>query len=123
MQWKTDQHLMASQLWYLQCCLRNRALSVQASSMQKDQSIRQLNAKIIQAERDSKKAQDKFQEEKVLLTNRETELLKAKADVGINHSFCKPQSQRYACSAYPRPCRLELHCHIVTPVMSYTHMG
>lgn len=80
--WETDQHLMASQWWYLQCCLGNRALSVQATSVQKDQSIRQLNAKVIQAERDLRRAQDKFQEEKVLLTNRETELLKAKADVG-----------------------------------------
>ncbi len=63
--------------------LENKALSVQATSVQKDQSIRQLNTKINQAERDLKRAQDKFQEEKVLLTNRETELLKAKADVGI----------------------------------------
>jgi len=69
-----------------------QGLSVQATSVQKDQSIRQLNAKISQAERDLKRAQDKFQEEKVLLTNRETELLKAKADVGIDQSFCKPQS-------------------------------
>lgn len=66
---------------------------MQATSVQKDQSIRQLNAKISQAERDLKRAQDKFQEEKVLLTNRETELLKAKADVGIHQSFySKPQS-------------------------------
>ena len=85
-QWKSDQHPMANQWWYLQCSLGNRALSVQATSVQKDQSIRQLNAKISQAERDLKTAQVKFQEEKVLLTNRETELLKAKADVGIHHS-------------------------------------
>lgn len=77
---------MANQWWYLRRCLGNRALSVQAASVQKDQSIRQLNAKTSQAERDLKRAQDKFQEEKVLLTNRETELLKAKADVGIRQS-------------------------------------
>ena len=62
------------------------ALSVQATSVQKDQSIRQLNDNISRAERELKRAQDKFQEEKVLLTNRETELLKAKADVGIHQS-------------------------------------
>ena len=77
---------MAHQWWYLRRCLANMALSVQAASVQKDQSIRQLNAKISQAERDLKRAQDKFQEEKMLLTNRETELLKAKADVGICQS-------------------------------------
>lgn len=56
-------------------------LCMQATSMRKDQSISQLNVKIRQAESELKKAQDRFQEEKVLLTNRETELLKAKADV------------------------------------------
>ncbi|KAL0027004.1 hypothetical protein WJX79_008085 [Trebouxia sp. C0005] len=69
--------------------LQNQQVQMQATSVQKDQSIRQLNAKISQAERDLKRAQDKFQEEKVLLTNRETELLKAKADSIAVHEELK----------------------------------
>ncbi|KAL0050131.1 hypothetical protein WJX82_004900 [Trebouxia sp. C0006] len=69
--------------------LQNQQVQMQATSVQKDQSIRQLNAKVIQAERDLRRAQDKFQEEKVLLTNRETELLKAKADSIAVHEELK----------------------------------
>ncbi|DBA95077.1 TPA: hypothetical protein ACH3X1_002590 [Trebouxia sp. C0004] len=69
--------------------LQNQQVQMQAMSVQKDQSIRQLNARISQAERDLKRAQDKFQEEKVQLTNRETELLKAKADSIAVHEELK----------------------------------
>lgn len=55
--------------------------SMQSASSRKDSSILQLNSRISQGEKDLKRAQDKFQEEKTLLTNREADLLKAKADV------------------------------------------
>lgn len=84
---KTEEHTHGKSVLVLAMMSWEQGLSVQATSVQKDQSIRQLNAKISQAERDLKRAQDKFQEEKVLLTNRETELLKARADVGIHQSF------------------------------------
>lgn len=54
---------------------------LQGTNVRKDQSITQLSSRLTMTERDLKSSQDRFQEEKKLLTSREEELLKAKAEV------------------------------------------
>lgn len=63
---------------------------VQASNVRKEQSITQLSSRLTKTERDLtkterdlKSSQTRFQEEKNLLTSREEELLKAKAEVRL----------------------------------------
>ena len=55
----------------------------QASASAKDRSISQMTQKINQIERDLKKSQNQFADEKSRLISREAELLKAKADVSV----------------------------------------
>ncbi len=74
-------------------------LRLQAENVKKDHSITQLSARITQAEKDRKKAVDQFQEEKTLLTNREAELLKAKADVRPRHDCMERSNDCHHCLA------------------------
>ena len=66
------------------CMIRQQSgliVDVQATNVRKDQTITQLTSRLTKMERDLKSAQTRFQEEKKLLTSREEELLKAKAEV------------------------------------------
>ena len=69
-----------------QACIREAhsaepSQCLQASSTTKDTNIIQLNLRISQVQRDLKKSENQFADEKSRLTSREAELLKAKADV------------------------------------------
>lgn len=66
---------------------------MQATSVRKDQTITQVTSRLTKMERDLKSAQTRFQEEKKLLTIREEELLKAKAEVGLS-LYCNPAACR-----------------------------
>ena len=67
---------------------------MQANNVRKEQSITQLGSRLTKTERDLKSSQTRFQEEKKLLTSREEELLKAKAEVRLRLDAALP------CSAY-----------------------
>lgn len=56
-------------------------VDMQATNVRKDQTITQISSRLTKTERDLKSSQARFQEEKKLLTSREEELLKAKAEV------------------------------------------
>lgn len=60
---------------------------MQATNVRKDQTITQISSRLTKTERDLKSSQARFQEEKKLLTTREEELLKAKAEVKAS-SIC-----------------------------------
>lgn len=64
-------------------------VDMQATNVRKDQTITQISSRLTKTERDLKSSQAKFQEEKKLLTSREEELLKAKAEVTTS-MCCSP---------------------------------
>ncbi|KAL3131978.1 hypothetical protein ABBQ38_007673 [Trebouxia sp. C0009 RCD-2024] len=59
---------------------------MQANNVVKEQSITQLSSRLTKTERDLKSSHTRFQEEKKLLTTREEELLKAKAESIAAHA-------------------------------------
>lgn len=61
---------------------------MQANNVRKEQSITQLSSRLTKSERDLKSSHTRFQEEMKLLTSREEELLKAKAEVRLQTSVC-----------------------------------
>ena len=63
-------------------------VDMQATNVRKDQTITQITSRLTKMERDLTSAQTRFQEEKKLLTSREEELLKAKAEVHCDPAAC-----------------------------------
>ena len=59
---------------------------MQATNVRKDQTITQLSSRLTKTERDLKSSHSRFEEEKKLVTSREEELLKAKAEVTWIHT-------------------------------------
>ena len=77
---------------------------MQANNVRKEQSITQLGSRLTKTERDLKSSQTRFQEEKKLLTSREEELLKAKAEVRLK---TPPSMQHYPEAHIPVVCECD----------------
>lgn len=73
-------------------------VDMQATNVRKDQTITQISSRLTKTERDLKSSQARFQEEKKLLTSREEELLKAKAEVKASICYSPP---RYTLTLLP----------------------